>query len=101
MSFQRIAMITGGSQGLGFEIAKLLDRNGLRLILIGRSYQKLEAALKQLSFKEKHTIFCEDLTKEVALKKIIEDIKNRFKDVVNNASYFSYSTYHRLNYIPD
>ncbi len=35
------------------------------------------------------------------LLEIIEDIKTKFKDVVNNASYFSYSTYHMLNYIPD
>ncbi len=32
---------------------------------------------------------------------IIEEIKARFKGVINNASYFSYSTYHLLNYIPD
>lgn len=35
------------------------------------------------------------------LLEIIEDIKTKFKDVVNNTSYFSYSTYHLLNYIPD
>jgi len=35
------------------------------------------------------------------LLKIINDIKKRFKDVVRNASYFSYSTYFLLNYIPD
>ncbi|MBI2138803.1 Lrp/AsnC family transcriptional regulator [Candidatus Woesearchaeota archaeon] len=35
------------------------------------------------------------------LLEIIEDIKARFKDVVDNASYFSYSTYYLLNYIPD
>ena len=35
------------------------------------------------------------------LLEIIEEIKSRFKDVVNNASYFSYSTYYLLNYIPD
>jgi len=32
---------------------------------------------------------------------IIEDIKIRFKDVVKSASYFSYSTYYLMNYIPD
>ena len=49
MSIQRIAMITGSSQGLGFEVAKVLNQNDLRLILIGRSFQKLETALKQFS----------------------------------------------------
>jgi Lrp/AsnC family leucine-responsive transcriptional regulator len=32
---------------------------------------------------------------------VIETIKTDFKDVVNNATYFSYSTYYLLNYIPD
>lgn len=32
---------------------------------------------------------------------IIEDIKIRFKDVVDTASYFSYSAYYLLTYIPD
>jgi len=35
------------------------------------------------------------------LLEIIEAIKTRFPGVVNNAEYFSYSTYHLLNYIPD
>ena len=32
---------------------------------------------------------------------IIEDIKTRFKGIVKNAAYFSYSTYSLLNYVPD
>ena len=53
------------------------------------------------------TIGCADFEIEVIVKdlnellRIIEDIKMRFKDIVNNTSYFSYSTYHLLNYIPD
>ncbi len=39
-----------------------------------------------------------DLTE---LLKIMNDIKKRFKDVLRNASYFSYSTYFLLNYVPD
>ena len=36
-----------------------------------------------------------------ALLERIDDIKKRFGDVVRNVDYFSYSTYHLLNYVPD
>ncbi len=35
------------------------------------------------------------------LLQLMDDIQTKFKDVVNDVSYFSYSTYHLLSYIPD
>lgn len=32
---------------------------------------------------------------------IIDEIKTRFKDVVSDAEYFGFSTFHILKYIPD
>jgi Lrp/AsnC family leucine-responsive transcriptional regulator len=44
----------------------------------------------------------EIVVKDLAeLLSVIEDIKTRYGDVVNNVDYFGYSTYHLLNYIPD
>src|SRR3990167_9842629 len=77
MSIQRIAMITGSSQGLGFEVAKVLNQNDLRLILIGRSFQKLETALKQFSPQKNHIILDGDLTDDTVLQKMIQSIKNQ------------------------
>lgn len=37
-------IITGGSSGLGFEIAKQLVESGKEVVLIGRSYEKLDIA---------------------------------------------------------
>ena len=53
MSTEKIVLITGSSQGLGFELAKALDQRDMRLILTGRTQHKLEAALSQLSTKKK------------------------------------------------
>src|SRR3990167_2997724 len=77
MSSQRIALITGSSQGLGLELAKSLDRNDVRLILAGRSLQKLEAALQQLSTGKKHIAFHGDLTDDTKLQQIIDSIKSK------------------------
>ena len=35
------------------------------------------------------------------LLKVIDEIKNKFKDVVNDVEYFGFSTFHILKYIPD
>ncbi|EKD70791.1 MAG: hypothetical protein ACD_46C00396G0002 [uncultured bacterium] len=77
MSSQKIALITGSSQGLGFELAKSLDRNNMRLILTGRSLPKLKALLQQLSSKKTHVIFHGDLTDDTELQKMIDNIKNQ------------------------
>ena len=41
-------LITGGSSGLGFEIAKLLIKLNEHVIIIGRNVEKLEMARKKL-----------------------------------------------------
>ena len=43
-----IAVITGGSSGLGFEMAHLLNGKKLNVLLVGRSLEKLELAKKKL-----------------------------------------------------
>ena len=42
------AVITGGSEGIGFGIAQAFVHAGASLILIGRSRHKLEAARHEL-----------------------------------------------------
>lgn len=41
-------IITGASSGLGYEIAKLLDKEGKNLVLVGRDKEKLENLKNQL-----------------------------------------------------
>ena len=35
------------------------------------------------------------------LIELIDEIKNKFKDVVNDIDYFGFSTFHILQFIPD
>jgi uncharacterized protein len=45
---QKISIITGGSSGLGLEIARLLAVSGRNILIIGRNKEKLSAAVKRL-----------------------------------------------------
>jgi 3-dehydrosphinganine reductase len=45
----KTAYITGGSSGIGFEVAKLLVKKGADVLLFARQIDKLEAAGKELS----------------------------------------------------
>ena len=43
------ALVTGGSKGIGFEIARELARAGADIVLIARKIEGLESARKKLS----------------------------------------------------
>ena len=45
-------LITGGSSGLGLELAKVYGKNGYQIILVGRSTDKLEEAVNILNLLE-------------------------------------------------
>ena len=48
MRHDEVALLTGASQGLGLEVARLLARGGLRLILTARGAQELERVADEL-----------------------------------------------------
>jgi short-subunit dehydrogenase len=45
---QKISVISGGTSGLGFEIAKLLVSSGRNVLILGRSEDKMKSSLGQL-----------------------------------------------------
>jgi short-subunit dehydrogenase len=45
---QKISVISGGTSGLGLEIAKLLVRSGRHVLILGRSEEKMKSSLEQL-----------------------------------------------------
>lgn len=68
---KKIALITGSSKGLGFEIARELDRRAYRTVLTGRSKSTLDAARKQLTQSD-HLIFPVDFSNENELNQLLD-----------------------------
>lgn len=51
---KKISVISGGSSGLGLEIADLLLRSGKNVFILGRKSEKLDSALSQLNKSAKN-----------------------------------------------
>ncbi|AWN75623.1 SDR family oxidoreductase [Legionella anisa] len=89
---QNLAIIVGGSSGMGLETAKRLAPSGLDLLITGRDEQKLKHAvdeLKQIGGKIEYLVG--DLYDKAHVSQCVMKIKNearRIKYLVNAAGYF-------------
>ena len=84
------ALVTGGSGGIGLELAKVLARNGFDLVLVARNRDTLEAAAGQLEgkFDVRAHVFAADLRLPDAPQAIFDFLHNENIDIdvlVNNA----------------
>ncbi|MFP3440737.1 SDR family NAD(P)-dependent oxidoreductase, partial [Pantoea sp. SIMBA_133] len=83
------ALITGASGGLGADIATLFAKDGIHLILVARSKEKLELRARELSKDGVQVdIIGSDLAKPGAAGELFEQVKGLGKKVdylVNNA----------------
>lgn len=83
------AVITGGSDGIGLEIAREFAHNGANLILVGREMKKLEKARNELSdYQVNIHLISADLSDIQQVKSLARQILNLFPKVdilVNNA----------------
>jgi len=75
----RTALITGGSSGLGFELAKNLAEKGFTTIIIARNREKLDRAVKEMG-SSGHDVsgFQCDITDEDRLGEVFREVKERF-----------------------
>lgn len=86
-------LITGGSSGIGLEMARQLIAGKNRVIICSSSLEKLQAAQKLLP---ELIIFPCDLSHREALQKMVDWITTRHSDLnilINNAA-----TAHRINF---
>jgi short-subunit dehydrogenase len=89
---RRTALVTGGSGGIGFEIARVLARKGFDLVLVSRKRDALEAAAGQLEGKygAKVHVFAVDLRRPEAPQTIFDFLHNEnipIEVLVNNAGF--------------
>jgi 3-oxoacyl-[acyl-carrier protein] reductase len=79
-----VTLITGGSAGIGFSIAKTLAASGARVAITGRDKGRLEEAAKALGV----TPILADVTKEADVERTYREVLAKFGDLdilVNNA----------------
>jgi short-subunit dehydrogenase len=89
---RRTALVTGGSGGIGLELAKVLARNGFDVVLVARKRDSLEAAAGQLEgkFGIRAHVFAADLKLPDTPQAIYDFLRNENIDVdilVNNAGF--------------
>lgn len=81
---KKIALVTGGNKGLGFEVCRLLSEKGYEVVLAARDLFKGEKAAKELKVK-----FCQlDVTDQASIEKAlnwIEKTYGRLDLLINNA----------------
>lgn len=85
----KVALITGGSSGLGVQFAKALASQGAKIALVARRLDRLENVQKNLE-AEGYEVFVQrcDLTEFDSIKGMVKNVKEHFGSIdilVNNA----------------
>ncbi len=73
----KIALITGASSGIGRAMAHTLAAEGVKLVLVGRSNERLHAVAKKLGTVES-LVLPADLTKPADVEQVASDSLARF-----------------------
>jgi NAD(P)-dependent dehydrogenase (short-subunit alcohol dehydrogenase family) len=85
----KVALVTGGSRGLGLIMAQQLADRGAKVAICARSEEGLERAADDLSYRTAHmlSIPC-DISKQEQVKKMVAQVQEKFGTidiVINNA----------------
>jgi uncharacterized protein len=86
----KYALVTGATSGIGFELARLLAKDGYSLFVVARSADRLQAVADEFKqqFSVEVTPLPKDLFRPEAAKEIYDEIKSRGVEInvlVNDA----------------
>lgn len=76
----KIAVVTGATGGMGREIVKCLDNEGVKLVLVSKTESELSNLLKNLKGKDNKYYVC-DLSSQEDGEKVAKEIANDFKTI--------------------
>ena len=90
----RTALVTGASRGIGLEVSRLLARDGIRVAMLARSANELEARAREIG-SDALAIRC-DISDSNDVAAAIQHVTREFGGppsiVVNNAGLFNLAT---------
>lgn len=92
METQKFALVTGGSEGVGFAIAEMLVGNGFHVILVARNVEKLESARAVLGDTHVSLLSC-DVTNQQSVEQLyvsVLEITSHIDVLVNSAGTFKW-----------
>lgn len=82
----KTALVTGGSEGLGLEISRLLLKQGAEVIICARNKDKLDIASKELNSPKLRTMVC-DVTNFKQVELLVKNIA-KLDILINNAGLY-------------
>ena len=100
--FGRVAVITGGSRGLGLLLARHLRKQGARVVLLARNREELQRAKAQLDGRHQHVmaIVC-DVTERQHVEYAIQSVLHHFGRIdvlINNAGIIQVGPLEQMTY---
>ncbi len=93
----KIALVTGASEGIGFELCKLLAQDGYFIVLTARNQHQLERRAEELRKQSIETyVIVQDLSAPGACEKIMEQLAAQNLEIevlINNAGFANYGNF--------
>jgi len=96
---EKSALVTGASSGIGFELCRLLARDGYRLVLVARDRPRLEQAVEKLRSEFPQAALkwiSTDLSEPQAADEIVRELRKESIEIdvlVNNAGFGGYGPF--------
>ncbi len=85
---EKVALVTGGSRGIGYATAKILSENGAKVIITGKDKKRLEKATSEISGS---IGIVGDIRNTQDVKNVVSKTVEKFRKIdilVNNAGIF-------------
>ena len=84
----KVAIVTGASEGIGAALTRRLNAQGVRVVMVARRLEPLEALAKILSAESAHLIVQADVSDDAAMRSLVDKTLETFGQLdilVNNA----------------
>lgn len=79
----KVAVVTGGSVGIGLAVAEGLAREGAHIVMVARDKERLESAARQLA--ETHGVRCLPVSADVATAEGVESVARQIDEAFGGA----------------